>query len=46
MLEMRWNRFVAYSSYAFHSPLYDDRAFGETNDTRRLTQNVYLARAS
>lgn len=46
ILEMRFNRFVVYSSNIFHSPLYDERDFGTTLDTRRLTQNLYFDKRS
>jgi hypothetical protein len=41
-IAMRFNRFVLYSSNVYRSPLYDERGFGETLDTRRLTQNFYF----
>lgn len=41
-IPMRFNRFVLYSSDIYHSPLYDERDFGATLDTRRLTQNFYF----
>jgi hypothetical protein len=42
MIAMAYNRFVLYSSNIFHSPLYDERDFGRTLETRRLTQNFYF----
>jgi len=45
VLKMKYNRFVFYSSNIFHSPLYDERDFGDTLETRRLTQNFYFDRA-
>jgi hypothetical protein len=42
VLEMKYNRFVFYGSNIFHSPLYDERDFGTTLETRRLTQNFYF----
>jgi uncharacterized protein DUF6445 len=46
VLEMRYNRLVFYSSNIFHSPLYDEREFGTTLETRRLTQNLYFDKQS
>jgi hypothetical protein len=45
VLSMAYNRFVLYRSDIFHSPLYDERDFGTTLETRRLTQNLYFNRA-
>lgn len=46
VIAMKSNRFVLYSSNIFHSPLYDERDFGTTLRSRRLTQNFYFNRAS
>ena len=42
LVEMRTNRLVLYEGDLFHSAYVDDRAFGTTPDTRRLTLNIFL----
>lgn len=41
-IPMKYNRFVFYNANIFHSPLYDERDFGEELNARRLTQNLYF----
>ena len=43
VVEMKWNRFVLYNAWLFHTIHYDAAAFGETLAERRLTQNVYFS---
>lgn len=42
MLSAEYNRFVCYSSYLLHSPLYIEGDFGTELASRRLTQNCYF----
>ncbi|MDQ3908294.1 MAG: DUF6445 family protein [Acidobacteriota bacterium] len=42
VIEMRYNRLVVYDSLLFHTPHYHEERFGETVETRRLTQNLYF----
>lgn len=42
VLSAEYNRFVCYSSYLCHSPLYIEEDFGSDLPSRRLTQNCYF----
>jgi hypothetical protein len=42
LVEMRWNRAVFYDSNLFHSNYTRDDWFGDTPETRRLTQTLFL----
>jgi hypothetical protein len=42
VIPMRYNRFVLYDSLLFHTPHYHEDRFGETLETRRVTQNLYF----
>jgi hypothetical protein len=42
VLPAQYNRFVFYSSYLLHSPLYIEADFGDDLPARRLTQNCYF----
>jgi hypothetical protein len=42
VLPADYNRFVFYSSYLLHSPLYIEADFGHDVASRRLTQNCYF----
>ena len=41
-LPMKFNRLVVYDSNLFHTPHFHEDCFGETLETRRLTQNLYF----
>lgn len=42
VIPMRYNRFLLYNSLLFHTPHFYEERFGETLETRRLTQNLYF----
>jgi hypothetical protein len=42
VITMKYNRFVFYDSLLFHTPHFYEDCFGETLETRRLTQNLYF----
>jgi hypothetical protein len=41
LIEMKFNRLVYYPAFLFHSPYFSRDWFGETRETRRLTQNFF-----
>ena len=42
VVPMKFNRLVVYDSNLFHTPHFHEDRFGETLETRRLTQNLYF----
>jgi len=42
VVPMKFNRLVVYDSNLFHTPHFHEDCFGETLETRRLTQNLYF----
>lgn len=41
-VEMKFNRFICYPGFLIHSGYYRHEWFGETKETQRLTQNVFV----
>ncbi|MCH1430532.1 MAG: DUF6445 family protein [Chlamydiales bacterium] len=41
LIEMKYNRFIYYPAFVFHSPYFSRDWFGNTRETRRLTQNFF-----
>ena len=42
VVPMKFYRLVVYDSNLFHTPHFHEDCFGETLETRRLTQNLYF----
>ena len=42
VVPMQYNRLVLYNARLFHSPHVTGEGFGDTKQTRRLTQNLYF----
>jgi hypothetical protein len=44
LVEMKYNRFIMYDAKLFHTAHVEPGAFGETKESRRLTQNIFFER--
>jgi hypothetical protein len=43
LVEMKYNRLVLYDARLFHSGFFGEDDFGSTDDSRRLTLNVFIS---